>query len=71
MVDIVQPEFRNSRIAVKCAWQILFLITKGNRELSGMGIMEFICKVVMGVVNCHIGAAVVFKILCTGSGHQE
>ena len=45
---------------MECACQMLVLIPKRNGEFRAIGIVEFICKVVLGVDNFRIGAAVDF-----------
>ena len=51
MVDIIKTAFRDRRLPVECGWQMAVLLSKGNKELQGIGIVEVIWKAVLGVVN--------------------
>ena len=60
VVEILQTTFRYGRLPVECTWQTVVLIPKGNGEFRGIGLVEFLWKLLLGVINRQIGATVQF-----------
>ena len=58
VVDIIHSVFRDIYIHVECVWYMLVLVPKGNREFCEIGLVEVICKAVLGVASFRIGASV-------------
>ena len=44
----------------------MVLIPKGNREFIGIGLIEVLCKALLGVINRRIGEAVQFNDVLHG-----
>ena len=65
-MDILQTVFREGRLPTECMWQTVVIITKGNREFRGIELVEVLCKVLLGVINQRIGAAVQFHDVIHG-----
>ena len=66
VVDIIHTDFWDGRILAEFFWNMIVLFPEGNRELLGIGLIEVICKMVLGVVNCWIEAAVNFHDVLHG-----
>ena len=66
VVKILQAEFRYIRLPTECMCQTVVLIRKGNWWFIGIGIVEVLWKVLLGVINGRIGVEVYFHDVLHG-----
>ena len=58
LVEIVQYMWITKNIPQELGWTILVLISKGNTDTQGIGILETIWKVVEAIVNTRLQAII-------------
>ena len=51
VVELVQTEFREGQLAEEAMWQAVVLITKGEKDYHGIGLVEVMWKVVADILN--------------------
>ena len=49
VVDLIQTEFREGRLAEEAMWQAVVLIPKGKKDYRGIGLVEVMWKVVAAI----------------------
>ena len=71
-VGLIQAAFSNGKLVEKCAWKAGVLIPKGNGDFHGTRLVKALFKTVIGILNCHLTAAIHFHDtlhgLCTVRG---
>ena len=60
MVDLVQTEFREGRLAEESMWQAVVMIPKGVKDYCGIGLVEVMWKVVAEILNLRLTASITF-----------
>ena len=55
LVDILQTYFWGFRLPTELTWKVVVLITQGNGEFRGIGLIELLWKALLGVINWRIG----------------
>ena len=46
-------------------WKILVLVSKGNTDTRGIGLLDTLCKVVESIIDTHLRASISFHyVLC-------
>ena len=70
MVEITQFMWQHRDIQRELGWTILVLITKGNTDTKGIGLLESMWKVVEVIINTRLRASVrlhnVLHLFCAG-----
>ena len=60
LVELVQTEFREGKLAEEATWQTVVLIPKGKKEYKGIGLVEVMWKVVLEILNRRLTASITF-----------
>ena len=63
MLDLVQTEFGEGRLAEENIWQAVVLIPNGKRDYHGIGLMGVMWKVMAAILNCQLTASITFHDL--------
>ena len=50
-IDMFQTVLWDELLPDECNWKMMLLLTKGNKEFRGIGLMEVLCNAVSGVIN--------------------
>ena len=59
-VDLVQPAFREVKLAEEATWKAVVLIPKGKTDCRGIGFVEVMCKVMAAILNLRLTASITF-----------
>ena len=65
-MEIPQTTFKDGRIPEDCTWKTVVIISKGNGEFRGIGLVEVIWKAFSGAINQRIGGGVQFHNVLHG-----
>ena len=60
VMDLVQSEFQEGNLAEEATWQVVVLITKGETDYRGIGLMEVMWKVVVAIFKFRLTASINF-----------
>ena len=60
VVDLIQTAFREGMLAEEATWQAVVLITKGNKDYWGIGLVELMWKLVADILNLRLMASITF-----------
>ena len=66
MVDLVQTAFREGDLAEESTWQAVVLITKGEKDYGGIGLVEVVWKVVTVILNRRFTSSITFHDVLHG-----
>ena len=66
VVDLVQTAFSYSTIITECTWYTVILLPKGGGDSRSNRLIDFIYKTIMGMINCHIGTAIIYHDVLNG-----
>ena len=61
LVEFVQTAFREGQLAEEATWQVVDLITKGNKDNRGIGLLEMMWKLVAAILNLRLTASITFQ----------
>ena len=59
-MDLVQHMWESSTLLADPSWNILVLLTKGNTDTPGIGMLEVLWKVVEDILDPQINMVVTF-----------
>ena len=60
VVDLIHIAFQEGMLAEDSMWQAVVLITKGEKDYRGIGLVEVMWKVVAGILNRRLTASISF-----------
>ena len=60
VVDLVQSEFREEKLAEEAMWQAVVLFPRGKTDYRGIGLMKVMWKVVEVILNSWLTASITF-----------
>ena len=60
VANLVQNVFRDGKLPTKFKRKTLVILPNGNKQYSGIDIVEFLWKTMLGLINLRIGAEVRF-----------
>ena len=60
LVDLVQTEFREGRLAEEATRKAVVLIPKGEKDYHEIGLVEAMWKVVAVILNCRLTASITY-----------
>ena len=58
VVELIHTVFKEGRLAEEATWQVVVLITKGEMDYCGIGLMEVMWKVVAEILNHRLTASI-------------
>ena len=59
-MELVQSALREGKLAEEATWQVVVLITKGEKDYRGIGLVEVMWKVVAAILNLRLTASITF-----------
>ena len=59
-VLLFHTAFIDVTLRAACAWQMVIILTKGNDKYTWIGLFNFLCKSMLGLINHRIGVIVRF-----------
>ena len=60
VVELVQTAFRDGVLDKEATWQAVVLISKGNKEYQGIGLVEVVWKVVAEILNRRFTSSIAY-----------
>ena len=60
VVDLIQVAFREGKLVEEATWQVVVLITKGQKDYREIGLVEVMWKVVVAILNRRLTTSITF-----------